>query len=208
MKRLLPLAALICLPIGAMFTAASQGEKKASADLECPYYPLKKGTTWEYKSGGKVIEVKVADHETLDGLNCARVETTIPGGKLTEHLTVKQEGVFRMRSNGQDIKPPLLVLKFAANELVPKKDEHWFFECMVQNYSMKGKNTVGEDKLTIGKTTYDAITVKSSEMFMGNQPVTMQVWYAKDIGMVKQHLKLASADLDVTLELEKFTAGK
>jgi hypothetical protein len=200
--------------LGVTLTAASPGlmqekqDKQPGAALETPYYPLKKGTTWEYKSGGKIVEVKVADHETLEGMVCARVETTIPNGKLTEHLTVKQEGVFRVRSNGQEIKPPLLVLKFAPNQLVPQKDDHWFFECMVQNYSMKGKNTVGEEKLTIGKTTSETFIVKSSEMFMGNQAVTMETWYAKDIGMVKQHLKLAAADLDVVLELEKFTAGK
>jgi hypothetical protein len=36
--------------------------------------------------------------------------------------------------------------------------------------------------------------------------VSMETWYAKDVGMVKQHVKLP--DYEVVLELTEFTAGK
>jgi hypothetical protein len=67
--------------------------------------------------------------------------------------------------------------------------------------------TLGEEKLTVGNDSYDTVSVKSSDFVMGGQNVSMEAWYAKDVGMVKQHFKLPGADYDVVLELTKFTAG-
>jgi hypothetical protein len=210
MKRLATLASGVVLFLGSIWTPVSggdKGEKKAdSGTLVSEYYPLKKGNTWEYLSGGKKIVVKVADVDTIDigdsKIPCARVETD--GGVVTEHLTVKQDGVYRVRSNGQDIKPAVMILK-----LPPKKGDSWPIDSMVQNFAMKGKlTTSGPDALEVGKSKYDAFSVKSSDLMIGGQSATMEAWFAKDVGMVKQRFKLPNADLEVVLELEKFTPGK
>jgi len=204
MKRLIPLAAgTLLLLLGALLAPATGNDNKLADDtLVSPYFPLKVGTTWEYLSGGKTIVLKVAAHEQIDGQTCARLETD-SGGRVTEHLTVKEDGIYRVRANGQDLKPPVLVLK-----LPPAKGDSWSVDSAVQNFALKGKLIMGEEKLTVGQAEYATFSVKSSEMTMGGQGVSMESWYAKDIGMVKQHFRLPAADYDVVLELTKFSAGK
>ena len=205
MKRILFLAAtivLLCTISNPLRGGNQAGEKKpAELAISSEYYPLKIGNIWEYQSGGKRIVVKVTAIETINGMDCARVETTTDVGVVAEYLTVKSDGVYRVRANNQEVKPPLLVL-------ATKKGETWTVDSMVQNYALKGKFAVGEDKLTVGKTAYDTLNVKSSDLTMGEQSAAIESWYAKDVGMVKQHFRLPAAELDIVLELEKFTPGK
>jgi hypothetical protein len=78
----------------------------------------------------------------------------------------------------------------------------------VQGFAFKGKLTVGEEKLTVGKKEYETVSVKSSDMVMGGQSVNMEDWYAKDVGLIRKTFKLPAAEYEVVLELEKFTPGK
>lgn len=132
-----------------------------------------------------------------------RIEGDSGKGVETEHITVKPDGIYRVRSNNKEINPPLLLIK-----LPTKKSDSWTVDSSVQNFSVKGKLTVGEEKLAVGKTEYDAVSIKSSDLVLGGQNVAMETWYAKDVGMIKQHLKMPALDYDVVLELSKFTAGK
>ncbi len=205
MKRYLFLAAtiiLLCSMWNPLTGSDQAGEKKtAELAVSCEYYPLKIGNTWEYQSGGKRIVVKVTAIESINGMDCARLETGTDQGPVAEYLTVKTDGVYRVRVNDKDVKPPLLLL-------APKKGESWTVDSMVKNFALKGKLAVSEEKLTVDKTTYDALSVKSSDFTMGEQSAAIESWYAKDVGMVKQHLRLPGADLDIVLELVKFTPGK
>jgi len=201
MKHMLAWTFLTALGVGLLLVPARGGDK----GLDSPYYPLKKGTAWEYVADGKKITVTVTDHEKVGDLMCAKVETDLGGGnKMIEHLTVKDDGIYRVRANNEDIKPPLLVLK-----LPPKKGDEWTVDSALKGYGIKGKLSVAaEEKITVGKTEYTAFQVKSSDLKMGGQNATMETWFAKDVGMVKQHFKLPGSGLERTIELEKFTAGK
>jgi hypothetical protein len=202
MKRLAflaPLTMIICAVLG----SARAGDKGDS--LDNPYFPLKVGTTWEYAAGGKKVSVTVKTHEDVPGSGkCAVLETDAAGGKLTEHLAVKADGIYRVRANGKDITPPYLVLRFP-----PKKGEQWQIDSKTDNFTIKGKLAIAdEQKIKIGATDYDTLVVKSSDLKMGPQDAVLEAWYAKDRGMVKQHFRIPSAGFDITLELEKFTPGK
>jgi hypothetical protein len=203
MKRVLTITVLVFMPGVLLASANAYSSNSADDPLANPYYPLQVGNTWEYLSGGKKIVVKVAAHEKIDDQLCARVETDSGARPVSEHLTVKEGGIYRVRANGQDIKPPFLVLK-----LPPAKGESWNIDSNIQNFPVKGKLTEGEEKLKVGKTQYDTVSVKSSEMVMGGKGVTMEAWYAKDVGMVKQHFRMPEADYDIVLELSTFTPGK
>ena len=141
-------------------------------------------------------------------MTCARLETEVGGGKITEHITVKPDGIYRVRANNESIEPPLLLLKLPSGDQKSASEETWFVDSKVKNFALKGKLTASEAKLTIGKEQYETIRVKSSELAIAGQLVEMETWYAKDKGMVKQHFKLASAELDVVLELQSFTPGR
>jgi hypothetical protein len=204
MKRLAPLGVgiLLSLLLGVLLTPVTATDTRPLDDIRVsPYFPMKPGTIWEYSHAGKKIVVKVAAHDDIDGQTCARLETDSGGRPLVEHVTVKEDGIYRVRANGVDIKPPLLLLK-----LPPTKGDTWSVDSNVQNFPLAGKLTLGEEKLMVGTKAYDTITVKSSDMVMGGQSVSIETWYAKDVGMVKQHVKLA--DYEVVLELTEFTAGK
>jgi hypothetical protein len=193
---------LLLLSLGVLWTPVAANDNTAVDDIRTsPYFPMKVETTWEYISAGKKIVVKVAGHDEIDGQTCARLETDSGGRKLVEHVTVKEDGIYRVRANGVEIKPPLLLL-----QLPPTEGASWTVDSTVQNFALKGKMTVGEERLTVNAKSYDAISVKSSDMVMGGQSVSTETWYAKDVGMVKQHIKLP--DYEVVLELTEFTAGK
>jgi len=201
MKHLLALTTLAALGVGLLFVPARGGDK----GLDSPYYPLKKGTTWEYVADGKKITTTVTDHEKVGDLLCAKIETDLGGGaKMIEHVAVKDDGIYRVRANNEDIKPPFLILK-----LPPKKGEEWTVDSTAKGFGIKGKFSIAaEDKVKVGKTEYTAFQVKSAELKMGGQNASMEACFAKDVGMVKQQFKLPGAGLERTIELEKFTAGK
>jgi hypothetical protein len=206
MKRLAPLA-LVTL-FGIAILGAAQGIDKGDKgdDFDNPYYPLKVGTTWEYAGGGKKVIITVKTHEDVPGSGkCAVLETDSGGGKLTEHLAVKGDGIYRVRANGKDVTPPVLVLRLPL-----KKGEEWKVDSKSDNNEITGKWTVAaEEKLTVGKDEYrTAYLVKSTDLKMGLQSATAERWYAKDRGMVKYNFRIPSAGVEVSLELEKFTAGK
>src|SRR5438034_10502018 len=107
MKRLAPLTVLALFSLCALFGSASGGDKgdkggKAEQDLlENPYYPLKVGTTWEYIANSKKVTVKVTQHEKVGDVLCAKLETDSGSGAvITEHLTVTNGGVYRVRAQG------------------------------------------------------------------------------------------------------------
>ena len=203
MKRLLASTVLTVLAAGLLLAPAKGGDK----GLDSPYFPLKKGSSWEYLADGKKITVTVTDHEKVGDLMCAKVETDLGGGnKMLEHLAVKEDGVYRVRANNEDIKPPVLILK-----LPPKKGDEWTWDSAIKGYAIKGKLSVTADnlKINVQKTEYPAaILVKGTDLKMGTQTGTVDTWFAKDVGMVKQHFVLPGSGLDRTVELEKFTPGK
>jgi len=50
------------------------------------------------------------------------------------------------------------------------------------------------------------VAIRTQDFKVGAQDLTVTAWYAPDVGMVKQHVKIGSHD--VILELEKFEKGK
>jgi hypothetical protein len=211
MKRLIAVIGVALLAVCArQAPVAIAGEQDALDKVE--YFPLKVGTTWEYLANGKKIVTTVAAHEQLaEKLFAARLETTMDGVIVTEHLTVMDGGVCRIlangqkvatRINGQQVTKPWLVLKVA-----PKVGDKWEF--VMETLPIQGSLlTLEAKKLKVGSKEYDTFLVTSSNMKFAGQDVELKTWYAKDVGMVKQTFVQPGAGLDITLELDKFTPGK
>ena len=138
MKHLFALTTLAVVGLGLLFVPARGGDK----GLDSPYFPLKKGTTWEYVADGKKITTVVTDHEKVGDLLCAKIETDLGGGqKIVEHIAVKDDGIYRVRANNEDVKPPFLMLK-----LPPKKGEEWTVDSTAKGFGIKGKMTIAADE--------------------------------------------------------------
>ena len=53
-----------------MLTASAPAAAPAvDAPKTCPYYPMRDGTTWTYKSGDSKFTVQVTKHETVQTYN-------------------------------------------------------------------------------------------------------------------------------------------
>jgi hypothetical protein len=204
MKHGMTLAVGTVLALGGLLAPVSGSAPQGDTNLDNPYFPLKVGATWEYNNAGKKVTLKVAAIDQIDGVGkCARLEGDFGAGPVNEHVTVKEDGIYRVKSNNQDLKPHLLLLK-----LPPKKGDTWDINSTIQNYTVKGTMAVDEVNVKAGKSSYDTFHVKSSNLSMGGQPVELETWYAKGVGMVKQRLKLPNSDQEINLDLEKFTPGK
>jgi hypothetical protein len=180
-------------------------EKKAEAAApasDANYFPIKVGTSWEYASGSKRVTVKVAAHEKVADVMCARLETSTDVGVLTEHVAVKSDGVYKLRANGQTIEPPLLMLKLPL-----KKGDTWSVRSEVQGYVISGKYTVSEEKISIEKIDYTTLCVKSSELVLAGRATVLEDFYAPEIGLVRKSLKIPDGQVDLVLELVKYTPG-
>jgi hypothetical protein len=203
MKRLSTLVGVVVLLAGVELTSTAIAGDKDKLN-NSPFFPLKVGTKWEYQSSGKKITVEVKAHETVGGVLCARLETDSGGVTLTEHLTVKDDGIYRVQANGQKIEPMFLVLK-----LPPKDGESWKNNSTAQGFKIEADMTIKEEKkLKVLGKEFDTFKVTAPNMKVGGQDAQMTSWFDKDVGMVQQTFVLPGAGVDVKLELEKFTAGK
>jgi hypothetical protein len=204
MKRLA--LALLVLPLGLVAPAGGAEDKLP----ESPWYPLRVGTSWQYKAGDGKFQVRVARHEKVGEAPAARLETVRDGKVVAvEHVGVTADGVYRydLESSRDDqklteeYKPPILLLK-----LPPKKGETFQTDSKASGRSYKGTFKIGEEEVKVPAGTYKAVTVTSQALEVDGLKPTLTVWYAENVGMVK--LVLGEGGQKVVLELEKFEPGK
>lgn len=197
MKRLAGLSVLAVLTF-----AVSAPSQEAAGPKQHPYYPLKVGSVWSYKVQGGPIQVKVAGTEKAGTQSGYKLETTAAGKvSATEVVAVTDEGVQRFMVNQLNAEPPIL---FLPKDVEATKEIN--VDSKVAGQEIKGKFSVGKDKVTVPAGTYDAIHVKGTEMTIGATKTTVEYWFAKDVGIVKLRFTLGSQD--AVLELESYTAGK
>jgi hypothetical protein len=186
---------------------AGAGQQAATEKEKTPdYYPLKPGTKWFYElnANGQKIKLhnQVAAIETLDGKSLAKVETVIMDDiKATEHMQTTDKGVFRHRINGIELSNPVCILKYPF-----KKNEAWEVETTVgaEKLTIKAR-AVGYEEITVPAGKYQTLKADVDTSVMGQQ-VKSTYWFAPEVGVVKQTMVIQGRD--VTLELEKFEAGK
>jgi hypothetical protein len=168
---------------------------------ESVYYPLKIGSTWNYKIGDQKLTAKVTKHEMNGGLMCALVETSVNGQpQATEHIAVTKDGLVRTSFAGQTPEKPLMFLKFAA-----KAGESWDIDTKVMGMDIKGKFTRGEEDVDVPGYKGKAVSSKGEFTIMG-QTVAFGYWFAEKKGIVKS--SVTAGGQSFTMELESFEEGK
>jgi len=170
------------------------------------YFPLKIGTKWHYRIGATKLTLQVAKHEKVGDMTCALIESLKDGNIVaTEHVAVKDDGVYRYTLAGQKPDMPFQILK-----LPPKKGDTWKVAVKIMNEELKGTFTSGEEEVTVPAGKYQAVTATSTGFSSpdgeGNmQEVAFKFWFAPKVGQVKQTVKIGKRP-EIAIELEKFEA--
>jgi hypothetical protein len=188
------------LTLGAFFFLAFN---LSAQEKTSPLYPLKVGNTWTYNVSGGKIQVKVEKKEMFGGEDCYKLETSAQGKvSATEHVVVKEDGVYRVGVNGLKADTPIKFLALPAT-----KGLKWNVKSKVQGQEVEGEFVVKEENLKVGAVDYSGATLVEGASFkIAGMDTTIRCWYAKDVGIIKLEFKLGGQD--ATLELEKFDAGK
>jgi hypothetical protein len=180
---------------------AARGQDKVG---KTPYFPAAVGTAWEYRAGDNRFTHKVARHEKVGGVTCARVEQLINNKVVAyEDVGVTAEGVSRYAFDGKEAKPPITFLKLPA-----KKGQTWKVESKIGDQTVKGSFKSGEaGTVKVPAGTYkNAVTVTSEDLEVNGIKTKVVYYFAEDVGLVK--LEWGAGKSKVVIELEKYTAGK
>ena len=194
---------LLVLTIG--FASAAQ-QAETDKEKTPDYYPLKPGTRWVYQveANGKKVQLtnQISKLETIDGKSLALVESSVNGSiTATEHLTTTDKGIFRNRTNGVEISPPICLLKYPVT-----KGETWESEATLGNQQMKVKSkSVDIAEVTVPAGKYKAVRV-DVEISVAGLNASFSYWFAPDVGVVKQTTDLGGSK--ISAELEKYEPPK
>jgi hypothetical protein len=188
----------------ALIVALTTSAPAADEPKESPYFPMRDGATWTYKSGGSQFTVKVVKHEPVQTYNCARFETIQDGKSIaSEDVFLKDGSVYRLRSDDKLIDPPVLVLKQPA-----KPGDVWNIDSNTESKTaLRGTFKYGEEQITLAgeKAPVQAVTVRCDDLEANGARYAFTTYYVKDKGMVKQ--KIEAGGLTVDIDLEKYEPG-
>src|SRR5262245_22961968 len=192
MKRLV-LGSATFLALAVTCTLSAQDTAKDS-----PYYPLKKDSTWTYKVMGNLIIMKVSGTDK-EG---TKVETIVNNKAIaSEHIVVKEDGVYRVMINGAKPEAPVKFL-----QLPPKGGQSWDVNTKIQGQAIQGKFTTTEEEVTVPAGKFKTIKVEGKDFDIAGMKTNITYWFAENTGIVKLSFSLGGTD--ATLELEKYEAGK
>lgn len=199
--------AVCAFAILGLFSHAASGADKPTAKGS-DYYPIKPGTKWVYKAdvNGQPVALtnQVTKIEKINDIDMARIETLTADNQViaNEHISVNEKGVFRTRINGNEPIPAVCVVQYPA-----KAGLKWDVDCKVGNEHIKGKYSTEAEDVTVPAGKFKTIKVFSdAEIVPSGQKILSTIWMAEGVGIVKQFTDLGQ--VKITLELEKFEAGK
>ncbi|MCI0700171.1 MAG: hypothetical protein L0241_03690 [Planctomycetia bacterium] len=195
----LALGAAIILVTG---TTLAQPGKEGPAE---GYFPLKKGTTWTYDVGENKIEVKVAKVDKMGNEEHYTLETLVgKDPKTTEVVTVKTDGVYRVKAKDDKLNPPVKVLALPL-----KKDASWDVNSKLGAQVIKGNLKIIklDEEVTVPLGKFMTVHVEGKDIDFAGTKTTVHLWFAKDRGIVQAEFIMQNNE-KVLLKLSKFEEGK
>ncbi len=184
-------AALLMLVIGVPVSAA---------DIDQDYYPVQVGTQWTYKLGNTndKFVITVLKPAKVGQQDCVVFDAKLNGkDAATEHVAWLKDGVHRFMYGDKPFEPPICFFKLTAN-----KGDTWQQDYKIGDAkgSIKFLVEVEDVEVPAGKFK-DALAVHA-EATETNTVSKTTIWYAKNVGMVKQ---LIEDEKPIVLELERMT---
>jgi hypothetical protein len=147
-------------------------------------------------------------HEKKGEYMTARIETYVNGQSvMSENLTATKDAVLRIAAADVVASKPTTVIK-----LPPKAGEKWTIDAEVGPEKLAGElacDAIAE-KVTVKAGEFTAVKVSGKFTTTAasgeKQEITLTTWYADGTGPVKIIIK--TQGVEVTLDLQKYTAGK
>ena len=168
------------------------------------YFPLKVGTTWEYKfDNGQTQKRSIVKKELFDGILCARMET-MNGGVVTSHshLSAMRDGIYQWSLGDNKMNPPRHQLKFPVRVGDAwRSDAKYAERSLNESYKIAGRENVN---VPAGNYRNALFIVNDTER--DGPKRAYKLWYARGVGLVRLESDFGGRKL--TLELTKFTPGK
>jgi hypothetical protein len=171
------------------------------------YYPLVKGTKWEYRVSAQEREIsltcEIVDSGPKDGKTYARIEAQLPNSIiLREELSLDVNGVYRNVIMGAKLDQPIPIIKYPV-----KARDVWRDKIKVGDldgtFVIAIKDIAAKIEVPAGKFTTLEI---ESTVEMNGEKVVACIWYAEGIGIVKQETTCGAHV--VLMELKKHTTAK
>jgi len=159
-------------------------------------FPLALGKRWTYHIKGQEnpLVIMVSAVEKIGEFRCFKLEGWQRGALVaTEHLSVRPDGIFRMRYDSADLDPPLPICKFP-----PAEGQSWKLDYKIGEKKASISFETEMEEITVPAGKFKAVVIRST-VPEGNGPLKNSCWYAPKIGMVRQVIE--SEEGKVTLEL-------
>jgi hypothetical protein len=170
------------------------------------WFPVQKGTAWTYVEG--TAEVRVVSRGTVKvgDIECWKLENEIgQSDSRTEYYAIDDKGVslhriemWQQEQLFESVPEPAIPrLKFGL-----KKGETWEWKGTSAGRGEKAKYTIeGEAEIEVAAGKYACVKVLT-EAETDQGKYTVERWYAKGVGVVKQVIKMG--DREVKRELKKY----
>jgi len=191
--------ALLLWPVLASLAHSDDTAKQAD------YYPLAVGNKWHYSvelDGEKVTAIiSVAKLEKVGDKTLAHLETRLGSEVISEEdISTNAQGAFRQRESGQEVTPPLCLIKYPV-----KVGDEW--ETPTKRGKLAVTITGRVDKLEeieVAGRKYQTVKVILKTK-LGAQVVSTTNWFADGVGVVR--IRLEQPGNISTFDLEKFEKG-
>ena len=212
----------LCISIGVLLivgTVPGQGQDKKPMEYESPFYPLRIGNEWRYQvtvgdAPVKKVVITVEQAEPYDykftqdnkkeitkSIMRFRFKVVSGSKELNEHVAVLEDGVYRFTTAGKEISPPLRFLKLPLT-----KGESWKVNSTSETVKLIGTFTCDDDNVKVPAGEFQTKHVSTKDFLLGGEKMSLDHWFARDVGIVKQHVRVGNND--VLLELEEFKTAK
>jgi hypothetical protein len=171
------------------------------------FYPLIKGTKWEYRLLMDDKEFpcvcEITDHESKGGRSSARMEAKLPNSiTLTEELSSDKNGVYRTAILGAKLLQPVQIVKYPVKALDTWKER---VKLDVAEGTLAVTIRDAEAVIDVPAGRFTTLVVESV-VEMNGERVVACIWYAQGVGIVKQETNYGARM--VTMELRKFHPAK
>lgn len=164
------------------------------------FYPLKIGNSWQYRIGDAKFVFKITRFEKVGDQMCARIEMSTGGqAQAVEHVAVKDGSICRYQFEGKQAEPPVKFL-----ERPDQVGHTWKVKSTIGQEKLAGTFKIGKvDKVTVPAGTFhNVVTSSSDDMDANGQKIGFTYYFARDVGMIKQTIKIHNQE--IAIELEKF----